>query len=206
MAAVSQVHQLKITLKGIRPPIWRRIQVPSTTTLAQLHLLLQGVMGWSNYHLHEFIIDGEHYGEASPDDYEPTQPEARVVLGKMFPEAGWKFRYWYDFGDDWTHDILVEKILPADPAQIYPQCLTGKRACPPEDCGGPYGYQELLEILKDPSDPEHQERLEWLGGDFDPEAFDLDEVNRFLHAHARPSRTPSGAKSSSAKSSSRTCA
>lgn len=105
----------------------------------------------------------------------------------MVPRAGVRFLYEYDFGDSWEHTLRVEKILPPEPGVHYPQCLAGKRACPPEDVGGVWGYQEFLAALADPDDPQHDEYLEWIGGEFDAETFDPGEVNARLH-HAKRGR------------------
>lgn len=177
-ATSDTVYQLKVTLTDSRPPIWRRIQVPSDITLGKLHRILQAAMGWTDSHLHRFDVKGVSYGLADPElDF---RSERSAKLNEVAPTEGFKFRYEYDFGDSWMHNIVVEKILPADPDQRYPVCIKGKRACPPEDCGGVWGYAELEETLKDPSHPEHEEMMEWLDGDFDPEAFDLEQVNQEL--------------------------
>lgn len=177
-ATKSPIYQLKITLANTRPPIWRRIQVPGNTVLPHLHLMFQAAMGWCNGHLHQFTIDGVEYGMPDPDFGVEMENEARVRLDKVIPAAGMRFSYMYDFGDGWNHKILVEKIVPPDPGVQYPVCLAGARACPPEDCGGPWGYGDLLEAIADPKHERHGERLEWIGGKFDPEAFDLVHVNR----------------------------
>lgn len=133
--ADTQVYQLNITLKSIRPPIWRRLLVPGSTRLDALHDVFQVAMGWADSHLHAFVAGGVEYGV--PDDMFPndTVPERRAILAKIAPAVGSKLRYQYDFGDDWEHDVLVEKILPPEPGAVLPRCLTGRRACPPEDCG-----------------------------------------------------------------------
>ncbi|MBN1933526.1 MAG: plasmid pRiA4b ORF-3 family protein [Anaerolineae bacterium] len=177
--ASEAIYQLKVTLEGFRPPIWRRIQVPDDVTLAHLHLILQTAIGWTDYHLHMFTIDGVHYGEPSPEDWEPVKSEKRYRLNQLVGEGG-RFRYEYDFGDSWEHGILVEKVLPADPQVEYPICIKGKMACPPEDVGGTWGYADFLEAIQNPEHPEHDEMLEWIGGEFDPQAFDLEEVNAAL--------------------------
>jgi len=175
----KRVYQLKVTLRDIRPPIWRRIQVTSDITLFDLHGILQVVMGWYGGHLHEFDVFGDTYGD--PQDAEgEVLDERKVTLCKLITGEKEKFHYMYDFGDSWEHEILVEKILPAEKGIQYPVCLTGKRACPPEDCGGTSGYEELLEILNDPSHPKHEDMFNWLPGDFDSEKFDLESVNRRL--------------------------
>ena len=174
------VYQLKITLKGTRPPIWRRVQVTSDTTLGKLHQIIQETMGWSDYHLHSFLIKGEEYGQPMPEEDVDVQNEQSVKLSQVVIREKFKFIYTYDFGDSWDHEIVVEKVLPLDPQMSYPLCLTGKRACPPEDCGGVWRYTSFLEAIQDPSHSEHESMLEWVGGEFDPDAFDLDGVNQLL--------------------------
>ena len=171
------VYQLKVTLAEIRPPIWRRIQVPGSTLLPRLHLMLQAAMGWTNCHLHQFTIDGVDYGTPDPDFELEIENEARVRLDKAIPATGVRFTYLYDFGDGWSHKILVEKIVPPDPEVSYPACLAGARACPPEDCGGVWGYGDFLEAIGDADHEDHEQLLEWVGGSFDPETFDLNGVN-----------------------------
>lgn len=173
------IYQLKVTLEGFRPPIWRRIQVPAGIPLDHLHLVLQATMGWSNYHMHMFTIGGVEYGEPSPDDWEPVEDESRHRLNQLV-EEGAQFRYEYDFGDSWEHKIQVEKVLPADPQVAYPVCIKGKMACPPEDVGGVWGYGDFLETIQDPENPDYEEMLEWIGGEFDPQEFDLEETNAAL--------------------------
>ena|SRR2546421_4046800 len=168
----ESIHQLKVTLVGSRPPVWRRIQVASSVLLGELHHTLQSAMGWENYHLHVFEVNGVQYGEPHPDDWHPVRNEARITLKGVAPRAGDGFMYTYDFGDNWEHRVLVEKILPAEPGKTCPLCLAGKRACPPEDCGGVWGYQELLVALADPQHPDHDQYREWVPEDFDPESFD----------------------------------
>jgi hypothetical protein len=174
------VYQMKVTLEDSKPPIWRRIHVTSATTLYKLHKILQVVIGWSDYHLHEFIIDEMHYGEPSPDYDFKMNNEKTVKLGQVVSEEGAKFAYIYDFGDYWYHKILVEKILPLEPDKRYPICIKGKRACPPEDCGGIWGYYDFLKTIQNPNHPEHDHMLKWVGGSFDPEAFNLDSINQGL--------------------------
>jgi hypothetical protein len=172
----KKVYQLKVTLRDIRPPIWRRIQVTSDTDLQRLHRILQTVMGWYGGHLHEFDVFGDPYGDPR-DAEEDVLDERKATLGKLITVEKEKFLYTYDLGDGWEHEILVEKILPIEKGTRYPVCLAGKRACPPEDCGGAPGYENLLEALKDPSHPEHEETFEWLPGDFDSEKFDIKSIN-----------------------------
>jgi len=174
------VYQVKVTLDGIRPPIWRRILVTSDTTLSKLHRILQAVMGWDDYHLHQFIINETYYGKPEPNFRFEVKNEEGVKLEKVVFRDKTKFIYEYDFGDSWYHNILIEKILPLDTDKHYPVCIKGKRACPPEDCGGEGGYYHFLEAIQDPDHTDHEDMLEWVGGCFDPEAFDINEVNRVL--------------------------
>ncbi len=181
------VYQLKVTLRGLRPPIWRRFLVRDDATLAELHQTLQIVMGWTNSHLYRFEIAGADYvdPELFEEDFEPPLRNARrAKLRQVLGGEGFRFRYVYDFGDYWEHDLVVERVLPPEDGTSYPRCLKGRRTCPPEDCGGVWGYQRLLAILADPQHEEREESLRWLAGQgrspFDPEAFDLETVNEAL--------------------------
>ena len=173
------IYRIKVTLRHIAPPIWRRIEVPGDIKLGKLHDVIQMAMGWTDSHLHGFRVGHVNYGVPNPDFPDDTQNERNVRLDQIADE-GDTIIYDYDFGDSWEHDLKIEKILPPEPDAHYPRCLKGSRACPPEDCGGPPGYERLLEALHDPKHEEHEEMREWIGGDFDPEAFDLDEVNQVL--------------------------
>lgn len=177
-----QVYQIKITLKGIRPPVWRRVEVVSDTTLKELHEIIQIVMGWSNYHLHQFIIGRRYYGQPDPDYDDDMEDEKDVKLFQMVRKEKSKFTYEYDFGDCWEHEILIEKILSVKEGKQYPICIKGKRACPPEDIGGVWGYAEFLEAIKDPRHSEHEDLLEWIGGEFNPEEFDLEDINNAIES------------------------
>jgi Plasmid pRiA4b ORF-3-like protein/Domain of unknown function (DUF6933) len=170
-AARGSVFQLKVTLLDTKPPIWRRVRVDGASTLDHVHEVIQAAFGWCNSHLHEFEVGRQRFGIPDPDDDwgEPAHDERRIRLDAVAGE-GSSFGYTYDFGDGWEHRVVVEKLLPTADSAV-PACIDGRRACPPEDCGGPWGYRELLEILADPAHPEHEERLKWLGGPFDPEAF-----------------------------------
>jgi hypothetical protein len=180
---MTNIYQIKVTLKHIRPPIWRRLQVPADIKLGKLHRVLQDVMGWYDSHLHQFRIGREYFGKPDPEFPGEIKNERNVRLDEVAAE-GDTVIYEYDFGDGWEHETKIEKVLPAEKNRRYPACLAGKRACPPEDCGGPPGYERLLEVLRDPKHEEHEEMREWIGGDFDPEAFDLDAVNEVL-THVR---------------------
>ena len=191
-APTQTVYQLKITLRDARPPIWRRVQVANDITLGKLHKIIQVAMGWYSCHMHEFEILGEAYGEPMPDYDLDIRSERNVRLNTFVTGEKFKFSYLYDMGDGWDHQILVEKVLPADPEVHYPICIKGKRACPPEDCGGVWGYAELLGTLSDPENPEHEEMMEWVGGDFNAEAFDLAGTNQQLKQIRE--RMPAGAR------------
>ena len=180
------VYQIKVTLQGSKPPIWRRIQITSDITLVQLHRILQRVMGWEGSHLYQFVMGGIAYGDTGMVGEWDVEDARTVTLAALVRGEKSKLLYEYDFGDSWEHELLVEKILPRDEGKRYPVCLTGQRACPPEDCGGIWGYASFLEAIRDPEHPEHDEMLEWVGGEFDPDIFDLDEVNRELQNLTSP--------------------
>jgi hypothetical protein len=176
----AEIYQIKVTLKHSKPPIWRRILVRSDTTLAELHHIIQAVMGWWDYHLHQFIVGEVYYGVLHPDYMMDMLDEREVKLDQIVTGEKFKCIYEYDFGDSWEHVLQVEKILPPEIDRQYPLCIKGRRACPPEDVGGVWGYADYLEALQDPDHPQHDMYVEWRGGEFDPEAFDLDEVNEAL--------------------------
>ena len=184
LAKPVQTYQIKVTLRGSHPPIWRRIQVRSDITLAKLHRILQCVMGWQDSHLHQFVIQDQRYGVPDEDDAGPreTKDERKYKLGDMLPGENSQFMYDYDFGDNWQHVLVVEKTLPPQEGIQDPVCLAGARACPPEDVGGLSGYQNFLEAMRDPRHPEHQEFLDWIGGEFDSEEFDVDQINQKLRS------------------------
>ena len=181
---LRSIYQLKITLKDSKPPIWRRILVPSNVNLGEFHLILQIVLGWTDSHLHQFISGRTMYGtpvdEFGGDLEMEGEDETQYKLSQLLKREKDSLNYEYDFGDGWEHKIVLEKILPYDGSVKVPTCIKGKRACPPEDCGGIWGYDNLLEVIKDPSHPEHEEMLEWIGGEFDPEFFDIEETNSTL--------------------------
>ncbi len=184
MPTAVPIYQIKVTLDDSKPPIWRRILVRSDITLGQLHDIIQAVMGWSGYHLHQFIVGETYYGEPHPDydGFLEMHDESRIQLNQIVTGEKFKFVYEYDFGDSWEHILLVEKVLPPEPDTHYPVCIKGRRACPPEDVGGIWGYYGFLEAIRDPDHPDHEELLEWVDDDFDPAAFDLDEINEALSA------------------------
>jgi len=171
------ILQLHISLQDIEPPIWRRVLVHDTMSLANLHSVIQEAFGWQDYHLFAFVVAGKRYEGPSPDA--EGADATRVALKKLPLEPGTGFEYVYDFGDDWHHTVLVEQRLTRDRDGQYPVCLDGERAGPPEDCGGPPGYANLLRALGDPGDPEHPDLVVW-AGPWAPEAFDLRATNRIL--------------------------
>jgi len=178
----DKVYQFRIDLRDVRPPIWRRIQVPETYTFWDLHVAIQSAMGWTDSHLHEFEIndptDGEKIRIGLPiEDYDDEViPDWKRNIADLFCPENPKAHYIYDFGDCWEHLIRLEKVLPKEKNVDYPICIDGKRACPPEDCGGVWGYEEFLKAIRNPKHKEHKEMLEWIGGGFDPEHFDLEEI------------------------------
>jgi hypothetical protein len=178
--APPRTLHLRVELKGSWPPIWRRLQVPDRVSLPDLHLVIQGAFGWQGYHLHEFIINGLHYGDPDNDEWEEpgVQDESGVRLRSLGLREGDFLEYIYDFGDGWEHLVTVEKVLDSGRGARQPSCFGGKRACPPEDVGGLPGYREFLEAMSDPSHAEHDDYVAWIGGAFDPGAFDLAEANQ----------------------------
>ena len=169
---------LKVTLEGIRPPIWRRFVVPAGISLAQLHRVLQIVMGWTDSHLHQFERGRVIYGLRDPDFGGQHEDERRTRLDAVLRRKADWLTYEYDFGDSWTHRVVLETV-EADVARSA-VIVAGKGACPPEDCGGVGGYARVVSAAQDPDHPEHQEVREWLGGEFDPAAFDLAAINTAL--------------------------
>ena len=209
------IYTLRISLRNSKPPIWRRVAVPSDITLGQLHEVIQIAMGWTNSHLHQFVLRDKSLkpsrdeirkvGEADiwddafmarmrgervftmlttpfgdPIEDMEGEDEDAVTLAEVCPKVKSKLTYEYDFGDGWEHTIEVQKIEEPKPGVEYPVCLAGKLACPPEDCGGIYGYYHMLDVVADAAHEEHDDLVEWLGDDFDPDAFDIDEVNDML--------------------------
>jgi len=179
----TSVVSLKVTLRYTQPPVWRRLLVPGTVTLEDLHHAIQAVMGWDDSHLHLFEIDGQWYGPRGIVD--DVADETSLTLNSLVKSGADRFGYTYDFGDDWEHLIVIEKRKPRPGDKPYPVCVAGKRNCPPDDCGGIPGYEHLLDILADPAHPEHAESVEWLGEGFDPEEFDIGNSNAALAARFR---------------------
>ncbi len=181
MGSTRRILQFKVELLGISPPIWRRIEVPATYMFWDLHVALQDAMGWWDSHLHVFRLSDPDSGETEPigipDDWavvgDPAiLPGWEISVMEYLFEPGDKCLYEYDFGDGWEHELVLEDVLPRTKGEKYPKCVSGERACPPEDCGGIMGYEELLRIIGDPSDAEFDEMMVWLGGKYDPDSFD----------------------------------
>lgn len=180
----AMVYQFKISLDGIKPPIWRRIQVPANYSFWDLHIAIQDAMGWDDYHLHEFKLKNSETQSllriGIPDDDFDWSRETlagwEVKISDHFTENKRSAYYLYDFGDGWLHRIKLEKIESAIPLRDYPICLAGKRACPPEDVGGYGGYESFLKIIENPAHDEYERMLEWVGGEYDPEKFEFEKV------------------------------
>lgn len=179
--------QLKISLKNSTPPIWRRVLVKSSISFYELHYTIQIAMGWGNFHLFEFKIGDYQIGIIDEDFDDPESGTSKIIgakgitLDEVISKGEFKnFSYEYDFGDGWMHSIVVEKTMPLDQDKYYPVCIKGKLNCPPEDCGGLYGYYNFLEIISNKKHPEYRNMVEWMGGRFDPTEFEVEDVNEDL--------------------------
>jgi hypothetical protein len=175
----KKIYQFRVVLEEIKPSIWRRIHVRSDISLHRLSSTILLAMGWGGGHLHQFEIDGKSYG-IPDDDFDSEEDmldERGFRLDDLDHEVLKSFTFEYDFGDGWRHTVQLEDILVPAKGQKYPLCLSGARNCPPDDCGGTGGYEEFLEAIRSPKHPEHKAMTEWIGGQFDPEAFCLDAVN-----------------------------
>ncbi len=180
MKSATYSLKMKVTLDGVKPEIWRSFVVDSSLSLKDLHDVLQVVMGWENSHLYVFEINGMEYGIPSDDDFTDVEVAKKVKLAKLGLQEKDKFRYTYDFGDDWKHTIKVEKILPGENPYGSPFCLEGERNCPPEDCGSIQGYEDIVEAMKNKKSKEAKEFIEWLGEPYDSEYFDINGINKRL--------------------------
>jgi hypothetical protein len=180
----KSVFQLRIDLMGAKPPIWRRILIASNASLYDLHCAIQNAMGWQNSHLHVFEKNGVYYAPGDLEEMDfgegEDMDEKQYTVQDVLPKENETLQYEYDFGDGWAHQIKLEKILLFDPDQALPICIKGRNACPPEDIGGLWGYDGFLDIMADPRHPEYEEMLEWVGGEFDPTVFDLEEANAVM--------------------------
>ena len=175
------IYQIKITLLDTDPKIYRIVQVPAGISLRNLHKVIQKVMPWENCHLYQFVKGNVSYAPQSTEfSFSQSSSDRSVALCDLLPKVRHKLIYEYDFGDGWLHEVLLQKIIAAVEGVSYPVCIEGKFAAPPEDSGGPPGYCDLLEALDDPEHPGHEDAREWLGEEFDPEMYDLEQVNRQL--------------------------
>ena len=176
------IYQVKVMLQGIEPAIWRRLLIPSDLFLHDFHKVLQTAMGWENQHLHIFIRGKRLFGPS--DDEWLNNPKFQdytiVRVNDLLRNPGDEMVYQYDMGDNWRHVITLEKQTDPEPLEYYPVCVDGARECPPEDCGGPYGYQEMVAAVKDPSNPQHRFFKALFPDGLDPEYFDLEEINEIL--------------------------
>ncbi len=181
----KQIYQIKIVLKGSKPRIWRRLLIPSNLPLADLHKVIQTAMGWTNSHLHQFIDGNVYYSVQylNEDDWFSDcvdYKKKKLRVSDLLIDEKDKIVYEYDFGDGWEHTITLEKILPMEKQYNHPICIAAKMHCPPEDCGGVYGYMHLLEIIANPNHEEYDDTLEWLGDYFDPKHFSIETTNELL--------------------------
>ncbi len=185
--AALTVHILRVTLLDVTPPVWRLLRVPSAVSLSVLHGIIQVAMGWENRHLHEWRVGEAVYSGGDEEDWgEGTGDDSTVVLAEIAPPDA-ALHYDYDLGDGWEHLVEVMAVEPYDATVPPLAVLDGSRAAPPEDCGGPTGYEHLLDALADPDDPEHEETVELFGDGLDPEHFDRGRANRLLEGFWRPS-------------------
>lgn len=186
MSVGSEILRLKVTLKECKPTVWREIEIASSMTLAGLHDVLQTLMGWEDYHLWAFEFGRRRFELPDPDGMDPmgkpSEDPGHVTVGELLVKKNQKLAYNYDFGDDWWIEIEVQAVVKPEPKVRYPRCITGERSGPPEDCGGPGGYQELLAARRNPKSSHAKELLEWAGEDWDPDAFDLAAINEALSA------------------------
>lgn len=177
-----KIYQLNITILDSNPSIWRRVLIGDDTLLPDLHKIIQSVMGWTNSHMHQFIQRGVCYGASDPWGEMEVKNYEKIKVSSLLKKENDRLIYEYDFGDNWAHDIVLEKISEKEEGQYYPVCIDGENACPPEDCGGIWGYEDMLMILNNPGHEEYEDTLEWLGDDFDPQDFNKEEVNQLLQS------------------------
>ena len=179
------IYEVQVTLTQIEPSIWRRFTVPASIHLDQFHEALLAVMGWFGGHLYEFRVRGESYGDPDTLGDPAVAPDSAMMLAHAVHRRKGTFYYVYDWGDEWWHQIKLWDYRPMAPNETVPTLLDGARACPPEDVGGVWGYTEFLEAVQDPTHPEHDEMLNWVGEDWDPEHFDRALLQRRLTAAAQ---------------------
>lgn len=182
----NSIYQIQIELKGFRPRIWRRILIAADSALVDFNKIIQTTMGWTNTHLHQFIKNDTNYTlKMDFDDFwddlnNVDYRTENLQVADLLQVENEKIIYEYDFGDGWEHVVTLEKILPKDDSIKTPICVAGRMNCPPEDCGGVWGYANILKILNQPDHEEYEDYLEWLGEDFNPKYFNKDEVNELL--------------------------
>jgi AAA+ ATPase superfamily predicted ATPase len=180
----ESIYQIKIKLLSIQPWIWRRVFVSEAASLQDLHRIIQTIMPWDGSHPHRFFIKNKYYGpyiaKSGGNLDEETLDEKKITLGNLELSQKQRFRYIYDFGDKWIHEITIEKIIFPDSSQFYPFCVAGKNKAPPDDCGGAWGYSNLLDILADPKNPDYKDRAQCLGESFDPTKYNINEANQRL--------------------------
>jgi len=180
----KEIFQIQITLEGSKPKIWRRVLIPSDLLLSHLHKIIQTSMGWTNSHMHQFIKNGTYYTANENNMFDDMDgidyKKKKIRISTLLKQEKDTLVYEYDFGDGWLHKILLEKILPVDDKVKYPVVVDGNMHCPPEDCGGVWGYADMLKILKKSDHEEYESYMEWLGGEFDPKYFNIDEINDML--------------------------
>lgn len=185
MDSSKQLFQFHLFLEGTGPQVWRRIQVPADFTLAGLHRVIQAVMGWQDYHLHQFTIAGRAYGVPDPEGEREVIDERTIRLRDLDLSTTARFEYLYDFGDDWRHVLNLEEVLQCDADNAAPLCLGGECSTPPEDVGGVPGYEEFLKALSDPDHEEHDHMKSWVGRPFDPNRFSAEDANLRLQKSFR---------------------
>ena len=177
---MNKIYRLRIELIGSRPTIWRKFYVPKRILLPDLHNVIQSVMGWEDAHLHQFIHNGKFYGIPDPYGELGISDHGNIKLSELLAKKNDKLIYEYDFGDGWQHRITLEAIGADRELPQLPYCEKGKMACPPEDCGGIPGYENLVRTISNPKDEEYESTMMWLGRQYDPKMFDSDMVNRKL--------------------------
>lgn len=177
-----EIVTLTISLDDVEPRVWRRLEVPADYGFDRLHPALNVAMGWLDLHLHEFEVAGKRYGDGvdMSAEADATLAEQDLVIGEVARSGDRHFAYWYDFGDDWWHTVEIEDIGPAQKGVFYPRCTGGAGTCPPEDCGGPPGFEGFKEAMADPDHPERAELAEWYGDVFDPAAFSVEKTSALL--------------------------
>ena len=175
---MTLIARLRIILNDVDPQPMRHIEVPLKIRLDRLHEVIQAAMGWTDTHLYEFRVGDAGWGVSDPDGfYDGPMDAKKMTLEKLIDQTGTRtIQYIYDFGDDWDHSIRIERVNEADPGITYPRLLKAAGACPPEDVGGAWGYEEFLEALADPNHEQHADMVHWSGGNFDAEDAGIDSI------------------------------